>query len=152
VYRDSSHFLVARLSLTGMQSDTDGDTELTDRGGDRLSSMKRLRRLFERREESISSRINLSTVEPAKLSADRGVVGRHKSLPLPVPEPHGEICRADDVGEEHRGDEASVRLAGRVHRASLRLHAANGSVDGVQAPLVRDPLGKVSAAIVEHEA
>jgi hypothetical protein len=152
VYRDPSHFLVSRLSLTGMQSDTDGDTELSDRGGDRLSSMKRLCWLFECREESISSRINLSTVEPAKLSADRGVVRRHKGLPLPIPEPHGEIGRADDVGEEHCGDEASVRLARLVHRASLRLHAANGSVDGVQAPLVRDPFEKVSAAIVEHEA
>jgi hypothetical protein len=78
-----------------------------------------LRWLFERREESISGRIDLLTSEPAKLSANRGVVRSHQRLPFPIPKPQGEIGRPDDVSEEHRGDESPVRLASLVHRASL---------------------------------
>ena len=74
VYGDSLHLLVSGLGLTGMQADTDRDTELGDRRHDRLGGTKRLRWLFERREEPISCCIHLSTTEPAKQPANRGVV------------------------------------------------------------------------------
>lgn len=143
VNRDSLQLLLSGLGLTRMQADTDRETELSDRRHDRLSSMKRLRWLLERREESIPSRVNLSAMEPAKLSANRGVVGNQQLLPLPIPEFHGKIRRPDDVGKEHRGDESPIRMASLIHRPSLRFRMAASRPEMRNGPACPDFPGSV---------
>jgi hypothetical protein len=100
VYGNAGDFLIGGLSLSNVQAHPDRDAQLPDCRDDRLGCTNRLGRLVEGGEEPVSSGIDLSTMEPMELSANRSVVRRHKSLPRPIPEADGQVRRPDDIREE----------------------------------------------------
>jgi hypothetical protein len=100
VHGNPADLLAGRLGLSGMQAGPDRDAQLGDCRDNPISGANRLGRLTKRSEEPVSGGIDLSTTEPAELSADRGVVRRHELPPGPVPEAGGQVGRPHDVREQ----------------------------------------------------
>jgi hypothetical protein len=111
--------LAGSLGLSGMQAGPDGDPQLGDCRDNPIGGANRLRRLTKRSEEPVSGGIDLSTTEPAELSANRGVVGRNELPPGPVPEAGGQIRRPHDVREQNCRQEPLWRSSESKHAATL---------------------------------
>jgi hypothetical protein len=89
MHGNPANLLVDGLGLSGMHARPDRDAQLGDSRDDRLGGANRMGRLVKGGEEPVSGGIDLSTMEPVELSANRSVVSRHKPLPRPVPESDG---------------------------------------------------------------
>jgi hypothetical protein len=77
MHRDSAELPFRRLSLPGVQTRTDRDTQTRNSCGDRFRRSHRSGRLIKCCEEPISCRIKLATTKPAQLAPNRLVVGRN---------------------------------------------------------------------------
>jgi hypothetical protein len=102
-----------------MQAGPDRDAQLGDCRDNPISGANRLGRLTKRSEEPVSGGIDLSTTEPAELSANRSVVRRHELPPGPVPEAGGQVGRSYDVREQDCRQESLWRPTGSKHAATL---------------------------------
>jgi hypothetical protein len=74
-----------------MQARPDRDAQLRDCGDDCVGGAHCLGRLIKGGKEAVSGGIELSASEPAELSANRSVMGRHQPLPRLVTESDGQI-------------------------------------------------------------
>jgi hypothetical protein len=95
-----------------MQTRPDRNIQLGDCRDDCVGGAHRLGRLIKGGKEAVSSSIELSATEPTELSANRSVVGRHKSLPRLVTESDGQIGGPHDVREEDCRKQTLWRPAG----------------------------------------
>jgi hypothetical protein len=100
------------LGLSGMQTRPDRNAELGDCCDDCVGGAHRLGRLIKGGKEAVSSGIELSAAEPAELSPNRSVVGRHQPLPRLVTESDCQIGRPHDVREEDGRKQPLWRPAG----------------------------------------
>ena len=122
MHGNPADLLVGGLGLSGVQACPDRDAQLGDCRDDRVGGANRLGRLVKGREEPVSGRIDLSTAEPVELSADSSVVSRHKLLPWPVPESHGQVGRPHDVREKNCRYEPLWRPTGLRSLSDARAH------------------------------
>jgi len=100
MHGNPADLLVGGLRFSGMQARPDRDTQLRDCRDYRLGGANRQGRLLKGGKEPVPGRIDLPTTEPAELTANRSVVGRHKPLPPSVPESDGQVRRPHDIREE----------------------------------------------------
>jgi hypothetical protein len=99
VYGNPADLSVGGLGLSGMQACPDRNTQLGDCRDDCIGGAHRLSRLIKGGKEAVSSGIELSTAEPAELSAHRRMVRCQQISPSLVPEARGQLGRPDDVRE-----------------------------------------------------
>jgi hypothetical protein len=104
-----------------MQAGPDRDAQLGDCRDDPISGANRLGRLTKRSEEPISGGVDLSTTEPAELSANRSVVGRNELPPGAVPKAGGPVGRPHDVREQNCRQEPFWRSTESEHAATLAI-------------------------------
>ncbi|HEY8639094.1 MAG TPA: hypothetical protein VIL53_01165, partial [Solirubrobacterales bacterium] len=69
MHGNPADLLAGRLGLSGMQAGPDGDAQLGDCRDNPISGANRLGRLAKGGEKPVSGGIDLSTTEPAELSA-----------------------------------------------------------------------------------
>jgi hypothetical protein len=121
VHGNPADLLASSLGLSGMQAGPDRDAQLGDCRDNPISGANRLGRLTKRGEEPISGGIDLSTTEPAELSANRGVVRRNELPPGAVTEAGGQVGRPHHVREQDCRQEPLWRPTGSKHVATLAI-------------------------------
>ena len=99
-------FVAVELALAGVDARTDVDAELPQRVADRERAADGARRTVERGEEPVAGGVDLAAAKPLELAPNRGVVRAEELAPAAIAELHGPLRRADDVGEENRGEDA----------------------------------------------
>src|SRR6188472_864549 len=101
MHGDSAGPTAHQFNLAGMHAGPNYESDRPDGRSDRLRAANGAGGSVERREESVSSRVDLTTVEAAKLGADEITVTGEQPFPDFVAELGGTLGRADDVGKEH---------------------------------------------------
>src|SRR5439155_1308530 len=107
---DASHRVPSELDLTRVQTGPHLEAQRSDRVADRTRAADRPRGPVEDREDAVAGSVDLPSMEPLQLSADRLVVRLEELAPPPVTERRRLLCRADDVREEHC-HQYTIRLA-----------------------------------------
>jgi hypothetical protein len=99
---DAADVLAPKFYLTGMEARSHLDTEHANRFNDGLRAADGSCRAVEGCKDAISGGTYLAPGMPVELSADDRVVLVEYLSPLLVAEARCVLCRAHDVGEEHR--------------------------------------------------
>src|SRR3990170_3129339 len=132
-----SHLAVDPLAFTRVQPGPNFDSQRPNLLDDRLGTANCARRTIERGEEPIAGRVDLGSAIALEERPHRRVVAFDEFPPRAVAELGGFLRRADDVGEEDRGEDS----------LELRLLATNLTEEGVDRPmhrrLVANPEGRV---------
>src|SRR5262249_21347403 len=130
---DASDVLAHHLALTGMQSRTDVNPDLSHLVADRTRGAHSTRGPVEGREKSVTGRIDFAAAESIELSANNGMVTGEQLGPPMVAELSDASRRLDDVGEEIGGENA----VGLWRRAHTRDELFDLSEDRI--PVLRPP-------------
>ena len=136
MHGNPAELLIGGLRLSGMQARPDRNTQLGDCRDDRVGCPNRLGRLIKGGKEAVSGGIELSAMEPAELSANRSVMGRHQSLPGLVTEPDGKLGGPHDVGEEDCREQP-LWLTGGIKTRALSLGVSIPATTMATADVVR---------------
>jgi len=110
VDRQSRRLAVDGLHLAGVDAGADLKVERADRIDDLLRTSDRSSRPVEGREEAVAGRVDLASPVASEQPADRPVVALQQLVPRSVSELESLPCRADDVGEQDRGED-TVKLS-----------------------------------------
>src|SRR5881392_2647777 len=94
------------LALARVQAGANADPRSVGRLEDRASATDRARRAVERREEAVADRLDLATLEAAESLSDPALVALEQLSPALVAQLGGRARGVDDVGEQHRGEDA----------------------------------------------
>ena len=123
---DALHLMFADFDLAGMKTAADLDAERTDRFRNGLGATHGARRTIEGSEKPIAKRFHLVAAGVRKLSPDDRMMSVQKIAPALVAQLLGAGGRVDDIGEEHRredavasrhGDRAGQEFRDRVSRS-----------------------------------
>ena len=106
MHRDARHVVPPPLDLSRVHADADVDAELAQGVADRDRTLHGPGRAVEDREHPVARPLDQAPAEAGQLAVDRPVVLLEAGRPGPVAERGGLLGRADDVGEEDRGQEA----------------------------------------------
>src|SRR5581483_8469844 len=117
VHRDAAYLALDHLALAGVQARPHVDSELVHAVRDRTRAPDPARRPVEGREEAVAGRVELAAAVPGELLPHERMVPLDELAPASVPQLDRLRRRADDVGEEDRGEHA-VGL-GRLPAAAL---------------------------------
>ena len=109
---DAGDLAVDELALARVEPRADVEAEVAHSLDDRLGAADGACRPVEGRQEAVAHGVHLLAARPRELRPDERVVLLEQLTPGPVAD-FGHVCRrADDVGEEDRGQN-SLRLASR---------------------------------------
>src|SRR5688572_15785486 len=106
VHREASNLAADLLALAGMHAGADVDAEWPHRIADPERATDGACRAVERGEEAIAGRVDLPPSVAVQLPSDQIVVGLQDFAPTAITQLRDPLRRADDVGEEHRGEKA----------------------------------------------
>lgn len=107
-------FSVDDLAFAGVQADADVEAELFGLAPDRARAANRACRPVEGREQPVARHVDLLPACARELSPHHGAVPLEQLPPAAVAELDGASGRADDVDEEHGGEDAVAFLLDRV--------------------------------------
>src|SRR5205823_5348434 len=103
VHRESGELVPHELAFPCVEACTYLEPEFPHPGADRLRAADRANRAVELGEESIAGRVDLLAPEARQLLPHERVVALDELAPACVAELREPLRRADDVGEENRG-------------------------------------------------
>jgi hypothetical protein len=113
VHRDAADLVSHQLALAGVDARPDLDPELANAFPDRPRCADGTRRPVQGREKAVAGRVDLAATEAVELAPDARMMLADDLAPAPVAELRRARRGIDDVGEEHRGENA-VRLRKRT--------------------------------------
>ena len=120
MHGDAPNAAVEELALAGVETGPDLEPERPHGAPDRGRAADRTRRPVEGREEAVAGHVHLVPAEARELMPDAGVMRVEELAPAPVAELGGVRGRADDVGEEHRREDAVRFVLPRLTFPGLR--------------------------------
>src|SRR5207245_1380695 len=128
VHGDAADLAVHDLALAGVQARADLQAEPPHDLGDRAGTADGTGGAVEAGEEAVPGHIELGAAEAEELAANQRVVSLEEVPPGAVAELRRPRGRADDVGEENRGQDAPdvdllVHPMERLERAGARTEA-----------------------------
>ena len=131
--RDPADVVSHKFDLSGVQSSADFDPELRDSVANIASATDCASRSVESRNEGIANGIDLASVETRQLLSYQSVMLFEKLQPAAITPIHDRLGRADNVGEEHRGEHA-VGLTGRLDSGQQFLDFVDNRVPSLRPP------------------
>src|SRR6185436_2522233 len=106
VDRNASDGFAGALALACVHADPYVEPEVVYGGAEGRGAPDGARRPVERGEEAVAAVVQRLTAMPRDLPADDGVMPVEQLAPGAIAEGRSALRRADDVGEEHRGEHA----------------------------------------------
>ena len=141
VDRDPSDLAAVSDALPGVQTCPSLQSELGKRDRDRAGAPDRRGRRVEGREEAVAGVIDLTSPPPIEEFADPPMVRPQEQGPPPVSERGRQTCRADQVGEEQRDQDAALSPVRGHSSVSLFLVHDGPSLPFLSAVPVKLPCG-----------
>src|SRR5436305_605987 len=111
-HSEAGHLALMQLAFTRVYACTYPEPEPADALATSLGAADGARRSVERGEEPVPGRVLLLTAIARELAANEQVVPLEQLAPAPVAELRRPLRRPDDVGEEHRRENAVRNLGG----------------------------------------
>src|SRR5207253_4344765 len=103
---DSARLLSHQLALAGVEAGTDLEAERLHVLDQRAGTLDRAARAIECGEEAVPRSVDLVAVKLIQPAADEGMMALEERTPRRVPDLGRMLRRADDVGEQHRREDA----------------------------------------------
>src|SRR5215471_12461296 len=97
--------VTSQFDLARVQPRSNLDPELAHGITDAERAAHRPRWSVERRQESITGSIDLTATEARKFHPNQSVMRLEQIVPRSIAKSGGQLCRADDVREKHRGED-----------------------------------------------
>jgi hypothetical protein len=150
------------LDLAGMQSDTDGQADVFHGIPDRTCTLDRPRRAVKRRERTVAGELHDIATPAGHMALNDAVMGGKGGRPRLVAQLRCPVRRFDDVGEQHRHQDAIRRLRApftghkRLDLIDHRIYVASEPLKVIAVELdksrVRDPVGEILCVADAHES
>src|SRR5581483_3118722 len=106
VHRDAADIVIHDLAFAGVKPGADIDAERPDLLGDRAGAAHAARGAIEGGQKSVAGGLHLVAAKAREVAADQGMMTVEKMTPALIAKLGRLFGRADDVGEEHGGENA----------------------------------------------